>query len=347
MRDLGRVGMAEPDVSFSDHDGDQGNSADLSDTVRCALEKQWEQCSGLLDSICRYALLPAGKLFRPVLLLEATAAVGGEFIRSLPAAVGAECGHVASLIHDDIIDGDSMRRGRPSVPYKYGIGDSIVAGDALLFRLFASLAECRSTGVPDSCIVTALLAVARAGIDLCLGQSLEAEQCGEGATVDSYLTMARLKTGALFRGACECGAILGGGSPQWVSQLAAYGEHLGLAFQIQDDLLPYVSDSGITGKAGTSDIRNRRWTLPVILAYRSASRQGRDGISAALSGSQDSYDALDFMAEILASTGALAEARCMARHFAEVSRNSLADLPDTPSRNRLEHFAELVIARDK
>lgn len=347
MRDLGRVSMTQLDASFSDHDVDRATASDLSDTVRRALEDQWEQRVSVLESICRYALLPAGKLFRPVLLLEANAAVGGEFIRSLPAAVGAECGHVASLIHDDIIDGDCMRRGRPSVPYKYGIADAIVAGDALLFQLFASLAECRSTGVPDSCIVTALVAVARAGIDLCLGQSLESELCGTGSTVDSYLTMARLKTGALFRGACECGAILGGGSPQWVNQLAAYGEHLGLAFQIQDDLLPYVSDSRITGKGGTSDIRNKRWTLPVILAYRSASSQDQEGISAALSGSQDPYDALVFMEEILASTGALAEATEMARRFAEISRNSLAGLPDTPSRNRLEHFAELVIARNK
>jgi geranylgeranyl pyrophosphate synthase len=347
MHDLGRVSMTQPDASFSHHDVDGESSANFSDAVRLAIEKQWDQRTGMLDSICRYALLPAGKLFRPVLLLEANAAVGGEFIRSLPAAIGAECGHVASLIHDDIIDGDHMRRGRPSVPYKYGIADSIVAGDALLFQLFASLAECRSTGVPDSCIVTALVAVARAGIDLCLGQSLESELCGDGSTVDSYLTMARLKTGALFRGACECGAILGGGSQQWVNQLAAYGEHLGLAFQIQDDLLPYVSDSHVTGKGGTSDIRNKRWTLPVILAYRSASRRDQDGISAALSGSQDPYDALAFMEEILAKTGALAEAKDMASRFAEVSRNSLADLPDTPSRSRLEHFAELVIARDK
>ena len=339
--------MTQPDASFSDHDVERVTLAGLSDIVRRALETQWGQRAGVLDSICRHALLPAGKLFRPVLLLEANAAVGGEFIRSLPAAVGAECGHVASLIHDDIIDGDCMRRGRPSVPHKYGIPDAIVAGDALLFQLFASLAECRSTGVPDSHIVTALLAVARAGLDLCLGQSLESELCGDGSTVDSYLTMARLKTGALFRGACECGAILGGGSPQWVSKLAAYGEHLGLAFQIQDDLLPYVSDSQVTGKGGTSDIRNKRWTLPVILAYQNASPREQDGISTALSGGQDPDDALAFMEEVLASTGALAEAKNMARRSAEVSRDSLAELPDTPSRSRLEHFAELVIARDK
>jgi geranylgeranyl diphosphate synthase type I len=240
-----------------------------------------------------------------------------------------------------------MRRGRPSVPYKYGIADAIVAGDALLFRLFASLAECRNTGVPDKRIVTALVAVAKAGMDLCLGQSLECELCGAGSTVDSYLKVARLKTGALFRGACECGAILGGGSPRWVGQLAAYGEHLGLAFQIRDDLLPYVSDSYITGKCGKSDIRNKLWTLPVILAYQNAGRQAQAHISAALSGSQDPGDALILMAEVLASTGAIAKASDMARQFAEISRDALADLPDTPSRSRLEHFAELVIARNK
>lgn len=347
MRDSGHLSKVQSDDSFCDNEDDRRPLADLIGMVRRALEQQWLPDSGQLNSICRYALLPAGKLFRPVLLLEATAAVGGEVAWSLPAAAGAESGHVASLIHDDIIDGDCMRRGRPSVPYKYGIPDAIVAGDALLFQLFAGLAECRGTEVPDSRIVSALVAVARAGIDLCLGQSLESELCGAGSTVDSYLKMARLKTGALFRGACECGAILGGGGPHWVSQLASYGENLGLAFQIRDDLLPYVSDTHVTGKGGTSDIRNKRWTLPVILAYQSADRQAQASILAALSGAEDPDMALIVMTEVLRSTGALAEAADMARRFAEAARSALADLPDTPSRDRMAHFADLVIARDK
>lgn len=321
--------------------------AQLSEMVRRQLEEHWAQRAGLVDSICSYALLPTGKLFRPVLLLESTAAVGGELAGSLPAAAGAECGHVASLIHDDIIDGDDLRRGRASVPYKYGIPDAIVAGDALIFRLFASLAECRAAGVPDNYVVSALDAVARAGIDLCDGQALESELCGnEAATIAAYVRMARLKTGALFRSACECGAILGGGCPRWVRRLASYGEHLGLAFQIRDDLLPYTSDSLTTGKCATSDIQNRRWTLPVILAYQDAGQPERQAICAALSGAGDSGQAFALLNQALAATGAVRKAAEMARGYAKISLSALAALPASPSRSRLERFAEMVIERD-
>jgi geranylgeranyl pyrophosphate synthase len=283
-----------------------------------------------------------------VLLLESTAAVGGKLASSLPAAAGAEYGHVASLIHDDIIDGDDLRRGRPSVQHKYGIDDAIVAGDALIFHVFANLAECRSTGVPDGYVVSALAAVARAGLDLCYGQALELEMCrNRHFDLESYMKVARLKTGALFRGACECGAILGGGSPKWVQQLAAYGEHLGLAFQIRDDLLPYVSDTETTGKPVTSDVDNGRLTLPVILAYKFAGQQEREGISAALSSSVDPVQTLDFLRGVLGRTGAVDMAVEMAGKYAEVSRQALQGLPFSPSRDRLEYFAELVIVRDR
>ena len=350
----GRGPSGTPDVPTPD----LADTARLADLVRSKLEEQWAPRSGtldsqvldsqVLDSICRYALLPAGKLFRPVLLLESTTAVGGDVLHSLPAAAGAECGHVASLIHDDIIDGDDLRRGRPSVPSKYGIADAIVVGDTLIFQLFANLAECRCAGVPDEHVVSALEAVARAGVDLCRGQALESELCGAPLLhIEPYVTIARLKTGALFRGACECGAILGGGKPHWVRQLARYGDNLGLAFQIRDDLLPYVSSTRITGKQSASDAQNGRWTLPVILAYECAGPRDRARISEALSGSGDPAEALLYLQDVVTRTRSLGMAVEMAANYAEVARSALADLPSTPSRERLEYFAELVITRDR
>lgn len=311
------------------------------------LEKRWSDDSTALGAICHYALVPTGKLFRPVLLLEAALAVGGELQRVLPAAVGAECGHVASLIHDDIIDNDDLRRGRESVQHKYGIGDAIVAGDALIFDLFASLAECRTTGVPDSRVVSALASVASAGLDLCRGQSLESELSRDlRFDVDAYLTVARLKTAAYFRGTCESGALLAGGTPESVAGLAAYGDNLGIAFQIADDLLAYVSDSTNTGKPGTSDLENRRMTLPIILAYQSATPAEQDAIRAAMTSNGDPTLALAVLQDVLARTGAIAEAGAMARDYAERARSALDVLPQSPSRDRLSFIAELVIARD-
>src|SRR5438874_12820396 len=121
----------------------------LSSLVESKLAGDWNPAGRRLDSACRHALLPGGKLVRPLMLLESAGAVGGDVESVLPAAAGAEAGHVASLVHDDIIDGDDTRRGRPSVHAAFGMDDAIVAGDALIFYLFAGLAECARLGVPD------------------------------------------------------------------------------------------------------------------------------------------------------------------------------------------------------
>ncbi|HLX47214.1 MAG TPA: polyprenyl synthetase family protein [Streptosporangiaceae bacterium] len=311
-----------------------------------ALETRWTGRPGLLASICHYALVPTGKLFRPSLLLEAALAVGGSATAVLPAAVGAECGHVASLIHDDIIDGDDLRRGRPSVQCAYGIADAIIAGDALIFDLFAGLAECHHSGVPAARVVAALEAVAQAGLDLCRGQSMEAElHRDRSLDLDAYLLMISLKTAALFRGACKSGALLGGGPPNLVDALCDFGESLGLAFQMYDDLLPYVSDTEVMGKPQASDVKNGRPTLPIILACSTATPADRQLISDALFGPGDAGPVLAVVREILDRTGAICAATEMARQYAKQSRAALDQLPPSPSRDRLSILTDLAVGR--
>jgi geranylgeranyl diphosphate synthase, type I len=320
----------------------------LSELISSELEKRWSTGSSLVDSICHYALVPAGKLIRPMLLVDSTLAVGGDLGCVMPAAVGAECGHVASLIHDDIIDGDDLRRGRPSVQHRYGIGDAIVAGDALIFDLFAGLAECRVAGAPDSRVVAALQAVARAGLDLCRGQSLESELTKNPRfDPEAYLTVARLKTASFFRGACESGAILGGGPAEFVTALSTYGDLLGTAFQIHDDLLTYTSNSQTTGKPQTSDVQNGRLTLPVILAYIAAEYWERELIERALNGRDDPAHALANLNSVMDRTGAVGAAARQASDLAKGAKRALGILPRTPSRDRLDRFATLAIQRDK
>ena len=312
----------------------------------------WAGGDRLLERICRYAMAPGGKLLRPILLLESAVAAGGRAADVLPAAVGTECGHVASLVHDDIIDGDDMRRGRPSVHRRYGLDNAIVAGDALIFFLFRCLADCRTTGVGDDRIVSALRVVAQAGYDMCRGQSLEAEVCGD-LTCDTatYLEMIRLKTAAFFRAACQSGAILGGGTAEAVRVLGAYGDHLGAAFQIHDDLLAYVSTPEATGKSAVSDIRNRRLTLPVILAYETGAAADRRALEEVLRGVQDGGVADDaaFTAvhRVLERTGALEASRERARWHSARACEELAALPPSPSADRLAHVARLAVTRDR
>ncbi|HEY2575448.1 MAG TPA: polyprenyl synthetase family protein [Streptosporangiaceae bacterium] len=326
------------------HDGYITDGEPTASLVGCELEKRWAGRPGLLASICHYALVPAGKLFRPSLLLEAALAVGGSAASVLPAAVGAECGHVASLIHDDIIDGDDLRRGRPSVQSAYGIADAIIAGDALIFDLFAGLAECHRSGVPAVRVVAALEVVAQAGLDLCRGQSLEAElHRSRSLDLDAYLLMISLKTAALFRGACKSGALLGGGSHDLVNALCGFGESLGLAFQMHDDLLPYVSDTQAMGKPQASDVKNGRPTLPIILACSTGTPADRQLIGDALFGPGDAEPALAVVQEVLDRTGAIAAATEMARQHAKQSREALDQLPPSPSRDRLSILTDLAV----
>lgn len=312
------------------------------------LEQRWEAGASLLHTMCAHALVPAGKLFRPILLLEAALAVGGDVETVLPAAIGAESGHVASLVHDDIIDDDEIRRGRPSVQHKFGVDNAIVAGDALIFDLFLSLAECHRTGARAERIVAALDVVARCGIDLCRGQSLEAELSVAGSyDVPAYLRMIALKTAALFRGACQCGALLAGGTEPVVEALGVYAENLGVAFQIHDDLLPYTRDARTVGKSDTSDVRNGRRTLPVILAHERGSDVQRRVIEDALGGTGDAGYRRDALCGVLEATGALAAAAARARSCVDAALGALEALPPTPSRARLRGFAEAAVDRDR
>ncbi|MBV9846691.1 MAG: polyprenyl synthetase family protein [Kutzneria sp.] len=316
--------------------------------LRADLERRWSSASGRVHEISRYALLPAGKLLRPLLLLESARAVGGASPAVVSAALGVEYLHVGSLVHDDVIDNDELRRGRPSVLARNGVADAIVTGDALLLTMFVALTECVDHGVPAAAVLEAVRVLAEAGVDLCRGQAMESDMVGNlDCGLDRYLTMIGLKTGALFRGACHSGALLGGGSPAQVQLMARFGEHLGLAFQIHDDLLSYIADSEVLGKPTASDVTNRRPTYPVLIAYQVAGPADRARLELALSGQLSETDAYGLMKELLDTTGALALTRERAAHEVRLATGCLADLPGEDGVAVLAAIAESSINRER
>jgi geranylgeranyl diphosphate synthase type I len=306
-----------------------------------------------LDAMCRYAVQPPGKLFRPYLLLESCAAVGGDPHAAVPAALGAEYGHVASLVHDDIIDNDLVRRGRASVPAAYGRDHAIVVGDTLIFRLFLALSECVNRGAPAERVVASLRAVALAGVDLCRGQTFDGRlRRGIKVGLDDYRAAVRGKTGALFRGACEVGALLGGGGDRQVSALATYGEQLGIAFQMADDLLAYRSTTDVAGKDLLSDLRNRQMTFPLVVAADlggDAVRWALPAIfdrAAAVNGSEvERRSVLDAVRVLLESVSALPEAARLVEWHAALALDALDVLPPSPSRDRLSAMVTTAVER--
>lgn len=226
---------------------------------------------GPLSSILEYALDKRGKLVRPLVMLAASDVVGGDPKQIFHAAVACEYGHLGSLLHDDVIDNDLIRRGRPSVLAKYGVPGSIVGGDALIFLLFHAMTRCVEAGIPAARVVRAMQHIASVGVEICRGQALEAVTTVESdLSIESYLAVIYGKTAAYFEAACAVGATLVGGSPDDTTEISRFGKHFGMAFQIQDDLLPYRGSGEAAGKPSYSDLENGRVTLPFLVAVRTA-----------------------------------------------------------------------------
>jgi geranylgeranyl pyrophosphate synthase len=319
---------------------------------RALAERRATGADERLDQICRYALLSPGKLLRPLLLVASAEAVGGRREQAMPAALAVEYLHVASLVHDDIIDGDDVRRGRAAVHAEFGLADAIVAGDAMILGLFSAVAECGRLGVPTDQVLGAVAALAEAGEDLCRGQAREAllvppgpDEPGSG--LDAYLEMAALKTGALFRGACRAGALLGGGTPRQVRIVTEFAEHAGLAHQMFDDLLPFLADPAVTGKPNTSDAANLRPTFPVLLAHADGDAGQRERIERVLAGGLPPERALAELRSVVLATGALDRARALARREAALAVADLAELPVPEAVALLGAVAELTVLRDR
>jgi len=230
-----------------------------------------------LGEAMRYSLEAGGKRVRPVLCLLAAEAVGGTAAQALPGALALEYVHTYSLIHDDLpaMDDDDLRRGRPTNHKVFGEGHAILAGDALLTEAFGVLASADLEPVRRA-EALALLAEGAGWRGMAGGQALDLE----GETLEAYdlghlRLIHRLKTGALLRASLEIGAVLGGAAPADRAALRAYGEAIGLAFQIQDDILDTTATDADLGKRAGKDAGRGKITYPSLL--------GLDGARNALS----------------------------------------------------------------
>ncbi|MET7349907.1 polyprenyl synthetase family protein [Streptomyces mirabilis] len=293
--------------------------------------RRWPGRSVGLDAVHRYAMIPPGKLLRPLLVLHAALTVGGELGAVLPAAVGIEAAHVGSLLHDDIIDRDTQRRGRAAVHTEFGPAQAVVAGNALFFSWFAALSECGRLGVPADRVERAMAVQAEAGVAICRGAFDELAMRGDlELGVGAYVAMARAKTAVLLAAACRVGAILGGGDAPTTELLGEFGDHLGICFQIRDDVLPYDPIAArAMGKPSDSDVRNRRPTLPVLIAHRRADPKSRAALRHALLDETEPELALCRIRAVLERTGALDTAHAMADDHARRARELLTRLPAT------------------
>ncbi len=243
----------------------------------------------LVHKAMRYSVFAGGKRLRPVLCLAAADICGGDFKKVLPTACALEVLHTYSLVHDDLpaMDDDDLRRGRPTNHKVFGEGMAILAGDGLLTFAFELMARNAAVkGVRPEHVVEAIRLVARAAGSLGMvgGQAVDlvsegnAALNGHRAQVLDYIH--RHKTGALIQASLDAGAALVGATSVQRRALARYGENIGLAFQIADDVLDIVGDKKLLGKRG-SDQENQKLTFPSVYGLESSRRRGHRAVTEA------------------------------------------------------------------
>jgi farnesyl diphosphate synthase len=220
-----------------------------------------------LRSAMHYASLNGGKRLRPFLVIEAASLLGGDRDAALRVGAALECVHCYSLVHDDLpaMDDDDLRRGKPTVHIAYDEATAILTGDSLLTYAFDIIAA-PETKLPDAAKVVLTLALARAaGIGgMAGGQALDLAAEKQAPDEQGVVTLQAMKTGALIRFACEAGAIIAGASPEDRTRLRQFGERIGLAFQLADDILDLTSDAATMGKATGKDAGRSKGTLVAL-----------------------------------------------------------------------------------
>jgi geranylgeranyl diphosphate synthase type I len=296
-----------------------------------------------------------GKRIRPLLGLLVYRALGGDYRRALPGAAAVELGHNFSLVHDDIQDGDRERRFRPTLWVKWGVPQAINAGDALFalsrLALYRLAAHEDDPDAPDARQVLDLMRIYdQTCLALCEGQYLDISFEGRlDVTVEEYLEMIELKTASLMAAGVEAAATLASRDPEVVTTLRRFGDRLGLAFQMADDVKGAFWQESASGKAEAGDLRRRKKTMPVIWALNHAAdvdqARLRELFAAEADDRQLTDAEVDEAVAILERSGARDTTLAEARRYRDEAIAELGDIPLEPSAKRdLVLFVEAVIA---
>ncbi len=292
----------------------------------------------LIPELAGHLIAGGGKRLRPMLTLGCAAALeyAGDRHHKLAAAV--EFIHTATLLHDDVVDGSDLRRGRATANTIWGNEASVLVGDFLFSRAFELMVE------DGSLKVLKILSHASAVIAEGEVAQLTAQRVVE-TQEDRYLEIIQAKTAALFAAACQIAAVVAGRDQATEDALEAYGRNLGIAFQLVDDAIDYVSDAATMGKDSGDDFRDGKVTLPVILAYARGDEAARKFWQRAMSGRANGTDELAEATRRLHATGAITDTMARARLYGSRAIDALALLPASAARSALVETVEFAIQR--
>ncbi len=315
------------------------------EVIREELLKAEEFSRELLDSkvelVLRtggYILDSGGKRVRPGLTIIAGKLVSASLSRLIPVATVMEYMHTATLLHDDIVDGAKLRRGRPSANTVFGNDVAVLVGDYMFAKAIYVLAVYGGEEV--------LKVAAQTVRDMAEGELLQLEKIGDiNLTEEEYFDIIYRKTASLLSTCCEVGALLGNASREERRALRDYGKLIGYAFQLVDDAFDYISKEETIGKPAGNDIREGKVTYPLISALKKATPREKKEIAEVLSSVEPSKEEIDRVRQFVLEKGGTEETFNLAKDFVKKAKKLLTTFMDSPYRKALNEIADFIVER--
>jgi len=306
--------------------------------VNAVILERMQSKVALIPELAGHLIAGGGKRMRPMLTLACAALLGYPGTRHHKLAAAVEFIHTATLLHDDVVDGSGLRRGKRTANLIWGNPASVLVGDFLFSRAFELMVEDGSLRVLRI-LSHASAVIAEGEVDQLTAQRrIETDE-------DHYLDIISAKTAALFAAACRVSPVVAEASEEAEHALEAYGRNLGIAFQLSDDVIDYASDAATMGKGVGDDFRDGKMTLPVILAYARGSDDDRAFWRAAIGGELVSDEDLARAIRLLRESGALSDTIERARQYARRAIDALAMFPGSKAKTALTEAAEFAVAR--
>lgn len=310
---------------------------DLEAVNRIIIERMQSPVA-MIPELAGHLISSGGKRLRPMLLLAAAKLLGYEGTRHHKLAASVEFIHTATLLHDDVVDGSNLRRGRKTANIIWGNQPSVLVGDFLFGRSFELMVEDGSLRVLQ--ILSRVAAIMAQGEVDQLTTARDVE-----TTEERYLGVITAKTAVLFAASCQVAAAIMEADEATESAMESYGRYLGIAFQLVDDALDYSSDSAVMGKAVGDDFREGKVTLPMILAYQRGTEEEREFWRRTIGRLKQEPEDLERAIAIMNRHNAIRETLDRARQYGEMAKEALANQPDGEARDCLLETVDFAIAR--
>ncbi len=313
-------------------------AAEMADVNALIAARMASEHAPRIPQVTAHLVGAGGKRLRPMLTLAAARLCGYDGEHHVRLAATVEFIHTATLLHDDVVDESGQRRGRPTANLLWDNKSSVLVGDYLFSRSFQLMVETGSLRVLDI--------LANASATIAEGEVLQLSAASDLGTDEKiYLQIIRGKTAALFSAATQVGAVIAQAPEDQVAALFAYGDALGIAFQIADDLLDYQGSASATGKNVGDDFRERKMTLPVIKAIAVATAEERVFWERTIGKGRQEDGDLEHALALMGKYATLDATRRDAVAWADTAKSSLVGLPDHPIRAILHDLADYVVAR--